>query len=58
MKCYYCNEDIFDMRTISGSKEVSYATKKGDFGCDFHPISNEEGVGSHSLREMKEERKR
>jgi len=45
--CVYCKQYLYDKREESGAIRAHYATKDGDFGCDFSPECNEEGVGSH-----------
>lgn len=59
--CYWCEEDLYD-----GSEESGYTGDGpdwasglmvdgrflgGDFGCDQHPVSGEDGVGPHETEE-------
>ena len=47
-KCVYCGQIMFDLHTISGYKNgADWATKDGDFGCDFNPENTSDGVGKH-----------
>mgnify|MGYP006297701225 FL=1 len=46
--CIYCKQELFDLHAISGAKDAHYATKDQDFGCEYNPINNYEGVGGHA----------
>ena len=54
--CFWCQETILDASvesgwTGNGPDWASYNKYGFDWGCDSHPINNENGVGPHETRE-------
>lgn len=47
--CYWCRREIYEDEDTEGKGpgRFDWYTDKGDYGCDKHPHSNEEGVCGH-----------
>ena len=48
--CLWCKEPLRDGYIEAGGKSPAWEVD-GDYGCDAHPLSNEEGVWGHETRE-------
>lgn len=51
--CHWCHEAIVDGKEVSGytGEGPDWMLPDGDFGCDAHPITGEEGCGPHETTE-------
>lgn len=51
-QCFWCKQELVDGSDVSGYEGgVDYMTKGEDFGCDAHPVSNDDDVGPHETLE-------